>query len=277
VLVPALDAELHALSERREANDGEIELAAGTDAVRCAALGAAPAGRAIEIRVLADRLRISPGVFFQANAPLHDRLAQAVALAAGGGGTALEAFAGAGFFTLGLSRRFDRLTAVESDPAAAADLRHNLARAGRSNVEVVAERLERVLASLPRADVLVLDPPRVGLPPDAAPRLAALAARRIVYLSCDPATLARDCGRFQQVGFRLHSVSAFDLFPQTSHVEALAVLEPRRGQERGGSVHSARGGPGAPAAPTGAPPDARAQEADPPGLALGDVASPEAT
>jgi 23S rRNA (uracil1939-C5)-methyltransferase len=239
VLTPELDAALHALSASPDAPDGELELAAGVDAVRCAPIG--PAGPPIEIRVLSDRLRISPGVFFQANALLHDRLAQAVVEAAGAGGSALEAFAGAGFFTLSLARRFERLTAVESDPAAAADLRHNLARAGCANVQVVAGRLERVVSSLPAADVLVLDPPRGGLAPDVAPRLAALAAQRIVYLSCDPATLARDCGLFQQAGFVLRAVSAFDLFPHTPHVEALAVLEPRRGQAGSGSVHSAAG------------------------------------
>lgn len=252
VLTPALDASLHALAASEDAGDGEYELAAGADAVRCAALGAAAVAPPIEIRVLGDRLRVSPGVFFQANAPLHDALAQAVLEAAGGGGHALEAFAGAGFFTLSLSRRFDRVTAVESDPAAAADLRHNLAHAGRDNVRVVAERLERAWSSLPGADVLVLDPPRGGLPPDAAPRLAGLGARRIVYLSCDPATLARDCARLRQQGHVLRAVSAFDLFPHTPHVEALAVLEPRRGQDGGGSVHSARGSSGGPVAPTGA-------------------------
>jgi 23S rRNA (uracil1939-C5)-methyltransferase len=241
VLAPELDAALHALSSSQDAPDGEIELAAGADAVRCAPLGAGTPVQPIEIQVLSDRLRISPGVFFQANPTLFDPLAQAVVEAAGGGGSALEAFAGAGFLTLALSRRFERITAVESDPAAAADLRHNLARAGRANVDVVAERLERAIASLPAADVLVLDPPRGGLAPDAVPLLSALARRRVVYLSCDPATLARDCARFRQAGFAVRAVSAFDLFPQTPHVETLAVLEPRRGREGGGSVHSARG------------------------------------
>jgi tRNA/tmRNA/rRNA uracil-C5-methylase (TrmA/RlmC/RlmD family) len=70
----------------------------------------------------------------------------------------------------------------------------------------------------------VLDPPRTGLPAGVAPRLAALGAARIVYLSCDPATLSRDLAALAGHGYRLASLGGFDLFPQTPHVEALAVL-----------------------------------------------------
>lgn len=250
VLCPELDAALHELSHEipgsAQAPDGEVELAAGEDAVRCACLASSEGAPAIELRVLGDRLRISPGVFFQANRSLHDTLAQAVLAAAGRGGQALEVFAGAGFFTLGLSRRFERVTAIESDPAAVADLRHNLERAGRRNVRVVARRLEDAGAELAPADALVLDPPRSGLPTGSAERLAALCASRLVYLSCDPATLARDCARLAGEGYALRAVSAFDLFPQTPHVEVLARLEPARGRARPGSVHSGGGasGPG---------------------------------
>lgn len=246
VLCPELDAALHELAGRAQAPDGEVELAAGQDAVRCACLTSPEGAGPIELRVLGDRLRISPGVFFQANRSLHDTLAQTVLAVAGSGGQALEVFAGAGFFTLGLSRRFERVTAIESDPAAVVDLRHNLERAGRRNVRVVARSLEDAGAELAPADALVLDPPRSGLPSGAVERLAALGATRLVYLSCDPATLARDCARLAAEGYALCAVSAFDLFPQTPHVEVLACLEPARGRGRPGSVHSGGGasGPG---------------------------------
>jgi 23S rRNA (uracil1939-C5)-methyltransferase len=71
---------------------------------------------------------------------------------------------------------------------------------------------------------VVLDPPRTGLPRGSAADLARLEAERVVYLSCDPATLARDLGELSARGYALHSVQAIDLFPQTSHVEALALL-----------------------------------------------------
>ena len=221
VLVPSLDAALHDLSSRPGGPDGEWELAAGRDAVRCAPLGA---GEPIELRVGGDALRISPGVFFQSNAPLHEPLHRAVMDAAGRGGSLLEVFAGAGFFSLGLSRAFRSVVAVESHAAAAEDLRHNLRRAGRGNVEVLSAPLESLWGRLGPAEVLVLDPPRSGLPKGAAERLAGLDASRIVYLSCDPATLARDLAALHAGGFRLEQVQAFDLFPQTPHVEVLARL-----------------------------------------------------
>lgn len=234
VLAPELDDALHALATdtTRAGAPGateEWELAAGVDALRCAPVGQ---GEAIELAVAGDRLRISPGVFFQSNGPLHEPLARAVLEAAGSGDAALELFAGAGFFTLGLSRAFARVGAVEAHAAAAADLRHNLARAGRSNVRVLCAPLETLWDALPPAGVLVLDPPRSGLPAGAAQRLAALEPERIVYLSCDPATLARDLSALAAAsaagpgrGYRLARVSAFDLFPQTPHVEVLSVLE----------------------------------------------------
>jgi 23S rRNA (uracil1939-C5)-methyltransferase len=233
VLAPPLEGALRALAQaprdggRRE----EWELALGAGPPRAALLsGDAPAaGAPIALRVGGDRLQVSPGVFFQSNGLLHDALARAVAQAAGRGQHALELFAGAGFLTLGLARQFDRVTAVEAHPTAARDLRHNLRAARLGHVEVVAARLPEALERPPlaegRPDVAVLDPPRSGLPPGAAHLLRDLAPRRLVYLSCDPATLARDVRTFADQGYALASVDAFDLFPQTPHVEVLAVLE----------------------------------------------------
>ncbi|MGH0030983.1 MAG: class I SAM-dependent RNA methyltransferase [Myxococcota bacterium] len=222
VLVPALDAALHDLALRDDAPDGEWELAAGVDTVRCQPIGAR--GDALALCVGDDRLRVSPGAFFQSNGLLHEALAAAVVRAAGTGDSLVEAFAGVGFFTLPLSRAFGRVTAIESNAAAAADLRHNLAAADRGNVDVVPAPLERAWEALPPAGTWVLDPPRSGLPAGSAERLASRGARQVVYLSCDPATLARDLSRLCAQGYRLTEVSAFDLFPQTPHVEVLAIL-----------------------------------------------------
>ena len=180
-----------------------------------------------------NALRVSHEVFAQANGLLVESLAEAVVQAALGGGgdgggtvACVELYAGGGLFTLGLSRRFDQVWAVESHPGAVRDLRVNLARADRQNVRILEGRVERVLASLEIApDVLVLDPPRTGVSEDALAAISALRVGRIVYVSCDPATLARDLGRLRDEGYRLASVQAFDLFPQTPHVEVLATLE----------------------------------------------------
>ena len=151
-----------------------------------------------------------------------------VVAAAGKGETVVELFAGSGYLTLGLAACFSRVLAVEGDRRSLADLERNLADANRANVEPVAASVERALAQAPVVDadpdVVVLDPPRTGLPDGAVERLAELGAPRIVYLSCDPATLARDAAALCAESHSLTRVRGFDLFPQTPHVEALAVF-----------------------------------------------------
>jgi len=205
----------------------------------------------IELVVGEERLQVSAGGFVQANGQLHEELATAVHEATFGGdrakpgtvhGVVLELFSGSGFLSLGLARRAERLVAVGSNPTALRDLRANLLRAEICNVEVRGETVEEALAGFggPLPDLVVLDPPRSGLAPGAAEDLAALGAARIVYLSCDPATLARDLAILIRdgsaaggTGYALRSVRAFDLFPQTPHVEVLAVLERRSGEAQG--------------------------------------------
>jgi 23S rRNA (uracil1939-C5)-methyltransferase len=229
VLVPGLETRLRELAEHPPARDGEWELTAGAEgATRAVPLPDDGGGEPILVGVGADRLRVSPGVFVQSNALLLETLAAAVAEAAGGGELALELFAGAGLLTLGLARRFARVVAVEGSRAAAADLAASCRAAGLANVEVVAEPVERALDAgrLPvGADAAVLDPPRAGLPPGSVEALVRLEPQRIVVVSCDPGTLARDAAFLRAEGFALVALRGFDLFPQTPHVEALAVLE----------------------------------------------------
>ena len=230
LLAAPLDAALAELAAHPPAQDGEWELALGSDgAVRRAALAArAMAADRIAVRAAGEQFEVSSGVFVQANALLQGALAQAVLDAAGQGGEVLELFAGAGFFTLGLARRFERVAAVESDAAAAVDLSRNCAAAELRQVRVIEAPVEAVLAAIRRhrlaPDVVVLDPPRGGMGPRASQQLARLPAQRIVYVSCDPATLARDLRVLTEKRWSLARVIGFDLFPQTPHVEAVAVL-----------------------------------------------------
>ncbi len=227
ILLPELEERRRELAARPP-EDGEWELAAGAGGVRALPLPAR-GGEPVWLRVGPDLLRVSPGVFAQSNALLLESLAVAVAAAAGHGELALEAFCGAGLFTLGLARRFERVIAIESSRAARADLAENLRAAGLGNAEIRPGTLEAALArgglAAPRPDVIVLDPPRAGLGPGAAAALAELRAPRLAYLSCDPATLARDLAALGARGYALRAVRGFDLFPQTPHVEALALLE----------------------------------------------------
>jgi 23S rRNA (uracil1939-C5)-methyltransferase len=171
---------------------------------------------------------VSHQAFFQANRHL---LAQLVEHVRSGltGRVALDLYAGVGLFTRALAECFPRVVAVEAHPAAAADLAANVA--DLEGVEAlpltVAEFLNR---SPEKADLVLLDPPRGGLERGVAEALRELAPPRLVYLSCDPATLARDLGRLapasaEGAGYRLVELELIDLFPQTFHIEALARLE----------------------------------------------------
>jgi len=228
ILVPELRSELAALAKDPPRRAGEWELACGGGAPRAVALPA-PGGRPIRFRVNDVDYAVSPGVFVQSNAMMLERLDHAVTAAAGTGILALDLFAGAGFLTVGLARSFDHVIAVESHATAVRDLRSNLSSAGCGSVEVIESRVEDALLGAriapQRPDAVILDPPRTGLPPDTADAIADLAPQRIVYLACDPATQARDARVFCARGYELVSLEGFDLFPQTPHVETLAVFE----------------------------------------------------
>jgi tRNA/tmRNA/rRNA uracil-C5-methylase (TrmA/RlmC/RlmD family) len=146
------------------------------------------------------------------------------------GESALDLYCGVGLFAATLAERLGpggRVTAVESDPTAVADARHNLAalptvRIERGRVDHVLRRLR-----LRRADLVVLDPPRSGAGKAVVDLLSRVKARRIAYVACDPAALARDLKWFRERGgYELVDLRAFDLFPMTAHVECVAILRP---------------------------------------------------
>ena len=176
----------------------------------------------IYCQVGAHRLRVSHGSFFQVNRHLPAKLVERVTDGLEGK-VALDLFAGVGLFARALAEKFARVVAVESSHHAAADLAANVADS--PHVEPRAAGVEEFLQRSPeKCDAAVLDPPRTGLGRDVASALVELAPPRIVYLSCDPATLARD---LQQLlpAYRLASLELIDLFPQTFHIESLARLE----------------------------------------------------
>ncbi len=240
ILAPELERELARLAASPPRRDGEIELFLDAEgrAWRTPLGGAHREPRPRTMACGALRLRVSEGAFSQSHATLVERLADEVTRAAGAGALALELYAGCGLFTLGLAGSFQRVVAIESSRAAAADLRVNLA--GAPHVDVFEARVEAALGCEPvvslRPDVVVLDPPRVGVDAEAIETLARLGADRIVYVSCDPATLARDVARLGAAGHRLSQLSVFDCFPQTPHVEVLALLERQGAPERPGDT-----------------------------------------
>lgn len=172
-------------------------------------------------------LRISAGGFSQVN-PRQNRALVAAVLAAAdlsGAERVLDLYCGAGNFSLPLARRAGELIGVEEYAPAIADARANADRLGLGNARFLAEPAEGALSRLSGAfDLILLDPPRTGAY-DIVRDLPAAAPQRILYVSCDPATLARDLKPLVHNGYRVVSSQPFDLFPQTWHIESLTVLE----------------------------------------------------
>lgn len=143
--------------------------------------------------------------------------------------TVLDAYAGVGTFALLAAPRARKVIAVEEIEAAATDARHNARALKIENMIVQARKVERFLPTVERQiDVVVLDPPRAGCAPPVLDALLALKPARIVYVSCDPATLSRDLAVLAPA-FALASVQLIDMFPQTYHIEAVTVLHRQEG------------------------------------------------
>ncbi len=144
-----------------------------------------------------------------------------------GGNLLLDLYCGLGFFGLPLAGRYNRIIGIETDQEAVADGKHLAQVLGIGNVELLPGRLEQRLPhlALSHADAAVVDPPRFGMEPAALEALAALKPRIILYVSCHPSTLARDLLALGQHGYRVASVTGYDMFPSTLHVEALVRLE----------------------------------------------------
>ncbi len=170
--------------------------------------------------------RVSAPSFFQVNSQVAEDLSRLVLDEASPGSSdrVLDLFAGVGTFTLPLASVAGEVVAIESSGAALRDLAANLDGAGL-RAEIAPGDAARALADAGAFDVAVVDPPRAGLGEGVVAALAAGAPRRIVYVSCDPATLARDVKQMRAAGFRLIRATPVDLFPQTYHVETVAVLD----------------------------------------------------
>ncbi len=174
--------------------------------------------------------RLSPRSFYQINHDQAERLYDAAITAAGitKADTVLDLYCGVGTITLAMSRAAGKVIGVEVIPQAVEDAKDNARRNGIENAEFLCADAGAAALELEKqgiqADVVVVDPPRKGLNADAIEAIARFAPRTLVYVSCDPATLARDVALLKERGFVLQNAQAFDLFPRCAHVESVVTL-----------------------------------------------------
>jgi 23S rRNA (uracil1939-C5)-methyltransferase len=174
--------------------------------------------------------QISANSFFQTNTLQAERLFALVEESAGltGGETVVDLYSGTGAISLLLARRCRRVYGIEVAEAAVEDARRNAKANGIENCTFFPGEVRAVLPQLVargvRAEVVVADPPRAGFHPKALRALRDLAPARIVYVSCNPGTMARDLGELARGGYRVEWVQPLDMFPHTPHIEAVARL-----------------------------------------------------
>ena len=175
------------------------------------------------------RFRIDPDTFFQSNTAQAEKLftrVRELAALHGRPKLALDLFAGTGPIALHLASVADRVIGVENWPPSVDAAKENLALNGIANVEMIAADVNdaRPPGIPEKVDLVVVDPPRPGLSPEAIAWICKLTPDTVVYVSCNPATLARDLKILLQSPYRLEAIEPFDLFPHTHHLETIALL-----------------------------------------------------
>ncbi len=179
----------------------------------------------IEETVAGIPFRITGRAFFQNNTAGAEHLVRLVTEAAGvkEDDTLLDAYAGGGLFAATVGKGAGRVVAIERDKTAAADLQSNLNRAGVADYRILRSSMEDAIEGIDEYwDVVIADPPRKGLGVDGVDAVTAAEPRTLVYVSCDPASLARDTAILDELGYELEWVAPVDMFPQTFHIECVA-------------------------------------------------------
>jgi 23S rRNA (uracil1939-C5)-methyltransferase len=186
----------------------------------------------VVMEVLDRPFRVSAGSFFQVNTEMAEVMVKHVLervpnfLNLDRHITLLDMYCGVGLFSAFLAPHVGRLIGIEAAPSAADDFSVNLDEF--ENVEIYEDVAENVLAQLNvQPDVILVDPPRSGLEKGVRENITRLKPRLLVYVSCDPATLSRDARRLVEAGYRLETITPFDLFPQTYHIESISFWVPK--------------------------------------------------
>jgi len=228
VLVPQLQTTLEKVRNSDRPGDlKHLEVVSGHSGVSLAPAFGTFQTDELTLTVEGELYRYNAEAFFQINQELLPQLLQ-YALAHAAGETALDLYSGVGLFAVPLGRRFKKVIAVESNAAATRFAKRNLQSAGLDNVNVVTATVGDWIRSTTdrtrRVDFVLLDPPRAGAESAVIRGILDLQPLRICYVSCDPATLARDLKKLVAGGFSIQSLCGFDMFPQTHHVETVVHL-----------------------------------------------------
>ncbi len=170
--------------------------------------------------------KVSPASFFQVNPQQAEQLYnQALTFAElSGNETVLDAYCGVGTLSLYFAKNAKKVIGIECVPEAIADAKENAKINQIQNCSFICAPVEAYISSLSNIDVALLNPPRKGCELSFLKGIARIAPKKIIYISCDPATLARDLAHLQQFGYAINQIQPFDMFPQTSHVECVVKL-----------------------------------------------------
>lgn len=184
----------------------------------------------LEERLGSLRYRLSPGSFFQVNTLQTEVLYNTVKSFAGTGPMLLDLYGGVGGIALWLAQQFKQVIGVDEVRAAVADAEKNAALNGIQNARFVVSQTERFISQFRQTGSLtvILDPPRAGCDPRVLKALVQRRPQRLIYVSCDPGTLARDIAFLRQGNYKVLAVQPVDLFPHTPHIETVVYLSPSR-------------------------------------------------
>lgn len=231
ILTPGLQSSLEYLRDNMNwdiiwSDKAAIEAASGEDGrVSIHSSEADEPAAELSFTVAGETYAFSAEAFFQANKFLIAELVDA-AVSDSTGDNAIDLYSGVGLFTLPLARRFAAITAVEDNPESAIIAQKNVDNARLENVKLVARSVEQFLREneTTSIDFLLLDPPRAGTAKSVISAIANLKPAVISYVSCEPSILARDLRVFVDAGYKIDSITALDMFPQTHHVETVVRL-----------------------------------------------------
>jgi 23S rRNA (uracil1939-C5)-methyltransferase len=225
-----MNADLLLMLESDEASPPEMELEAGISVVHLSPArehSVVLAGDGyIVISVLGRPFKVSAASFFQVNTSMAGKMVEHLLenLPVSASSTLLDIYCGVGLFSAFFAQKVARVIGIESAPSACEDFVVNLDEF--DNVELYEGLAQDILPVLKNSvDVAIVDPPRAGLDKVALDALLKLKPQSLAYVSCDPATLARDAARLLAGGYHLRQVTPFDLFPQTYHIESISIFE----------------------------------------------------